>query len=813
MDFSFLHPAALWLLLLAPLLWLLPRRLRDVRHGAIRSLLLAVLVLAIAEPLWIGEDRQGHVVAIVDASPSADRTRTAGLVDGVRRAAGSARARFASVHISQDAAGGSQAASPLDAALLAGASLIPEGRPAALVLISDLKNTGPDPGASLAALRDRGLPVHVAPLQAADPRPRPYRLRHEGPIRTGRTANTVVELAGSGTVRRLAIEDGSSVLAESGPFEVDGRGFASMPFEPPRAGFLPARITAEWEDGASASIETVIPVEDALSVLRIAGRPLGGGSRIEELLGRGFRIQSKEGGTAAASDLAGKDVVLLDDCPAEMLGTELQQAIVRAVEDRGLGLIMAGGEGSFGPGGYDGSPVSRILPVEFVQKEEKKDPSTALAIILDTSGSMSGQRIVIAKEVARLAIRRLLPHDKVGIVEFYGNKRWAAPLQSAANAIAIQRALNRLDAGGGTVIMPAIEEAYYGLKNTQTRYKHVLILTDAGVESGAFEPLLRRMARDGICISTVLVGPDRHSEFLVQLAEWGNGRYYNASDRFNLPEVILKQPSTARLPAWKTGEHAVRNRGGSAFWDEALPEAIPPLHGYVEVEARPGARVLMEAGSESNPLLASWHYGLGRTTAFMTEIAGPGTSGWSDWTGYGPLLARILSFTATEEIRDFEFRIERREGLAILVAERRSPGHSVPEARIVPREGSPLSLRFEQRSPRTFEARIHAAADAELLIEAGGGDGKPPRRIASGGSPLATDELAAPPLPGTIFSETTGGQVWTSAIPSAIPLSADGGAIAGNSLRPVLILLAVLLFLLDLLWRRLHRRTGPEIAP
>ena len=42
-------------------------------------------------------------------------------------------------------------------------------------------------------------------------------------------------------------------------------------------------------------------------------------------------------------------------------------------------------------------------------------------------------------------------------------------------------ALNRLDAGGGTVIMPAIEEAYYGLQNIQTRFKHVLVLTDRRV--------------------------------------------------------------------------------------------------------------------------------------------------------------------------------------------------------------------------------------------------------------------------------------------------------------------------------------------
>ena len=59
--------------------------------------------------------------------------------------------------------------------------------------------------------------------------------------------------------------------------------------------------------------------------------------------------------------------------------------------------------------------------------------------------SFHQQRVQLAKECARLAIRRLLPHDKVGIVEFYGSKRRAAPLQSASNTIELTRALKGLN--------------------------------------------------------------------------------------------------------------------------------------------------------------------------------------------------------------------------------------------------------------------------------------------------------------------------------------------------------------------------------
>ena len=129
-----------------------------------------------------------------------------------------------------------------------------------------------------------------------------------------------------------------------------------------------------------------------------------------------------------------------------------------------------------------------------------------------------------------------------------------------------------MDAGGGTVILPALEEAFYGLQNVDTRYKHVLVLTDGGVESGDFESLMRRMSNEGINVSTVLAGGGYHSEFLVNIANWGKGRFYNVPNRFNLPEILLKQPSTTKLPSYRPGQHVVQARGGR-------PEARrpPPL--------------------------------------------------------------------------------------------------------------------------------------------------------------------------------------------------------------------------------------------
>ena len=144
----------------------------------------------------------------------------------------------------------------------------------------------------------------------------------------------------------------------------------------------------------------------------------------------------------------------------------------------------------------------------------------------------------------------------------------------------------------------------------------MLVLTDGGVETGAFEPLMRRMADEGINVSTVLIGPDAHSEFLVSLANWGKGRFYSVPNRFNLPEILLKQPASAKLPAYRPGVHTLNGRGGPGWWGEVDPGSVPALSGYVETTPRPGAEKLLETVEGAHPVLASWQYGLGRATAF-----------------------------------------------------------------------------------------------------------------------------------------------------------------------------------------------------
>ena len=77
------------------------------------------------------------------------------------------------------------------------------------------------------------------------------------------------------------------------------------------------------------------------------------------------------------------------------------------VQDLGGGLIMLGGDQSFGLGGYYKTSLEEILPVRSDFEKEKEKPSLAMMLVIDKSGSMGGEKIEMAKEAARAAVELL----------------------------------------------------------------------------------------------------------------------------------------------------------------------------------------------------------------------------------------------------------------------------------------------------------------------------------------------------------------------------------------------------------------------
>ncbi len=328
-------------------------------------------------------------------------------------------------------------------------------------------------------------------------------------------------------------------------------------------------------------------------------------------------------------------LLLLGEGAAAALSPERQREVVEFVRAGGGVLAEAGRNAVFDP--EEVLPeFAGLFPVTYEGIRENKLPTVALVVIIDTSGSMRGARIDLARETARLALENLRENDLAGIVEFHGTRRWAAPLQSAANQFSLMRALNRLNAGGGTVILPALEESYYVLRNAATRLKHVLILTDGGVEYGDFESVIRKMVRDDITVSTVMVGPGE-SDFLSRLALWGNGRFFRASSRFALPDLQLRPQGRKPLPPYVEDELPLRYRPHWLLEHLAGDAAVA---GVVRSTLAEDAQLLVSAGEF--PLLAEKRSELGRVAVWNSQLNGE----WTAALGRDPAFPALLTALA-----------------------------------------------------------------------------------------------------------------------------------------------------------------------
>ena len=831
MSISFTYPLAALLLLAVPALWFWPSRPRTTWHGVIRTLLFVLLIAALMQPVTVLEVEQERHVVVLDETGSMSATarsrgsQAAATLVSELAGRGDATMIRLGAEDAESPQGENAArriapqpndASPLAQALEIAGQSIPRLQRGSVVLISDGLATSRDWAGAAAHLAERGIPVHVLDPGATSSDAFPARLRFSA-ARPGESLRGTAEVIGTNAEMQLVLRSGDEELARSEPFQGAGRHYVEVDFEAGEPGFLD--VTAELvveagarDDPGNNRLQAVAAIQAPLRILYLGSRQEGAAGRLSEILGPGHEIDSADPAELDGdADLDPYQLVMLDDVPARLLSEPFQARLEDAVVDSGLGLMMSGGEASFADGGYFGAPVADLLPVEITGEDDISDPSVGLALILDTSGSMGGTRIELAKQIARIAVRRLQPHDRIGIVEFYGAKHWAVPMQPASNKIEIDRAIGRMKAIGGTVLYPAIQEAYYGLKNINTRFKHIILVTDAGVEDANYEAMVRNISRDNINVSTILVGQGGHNLVMSDIANWGQGRFYGVGNQFSLVELILKRPTVRKAVRYKRGSFSLDSLSGPGWWGPVDPASLPPLNGYAQVEPRDQAEMLIRVADARYPVLSSWRYGLGRVTTLMTEPVGQGTESWREWPDYAEFLGRVVARTASDQ-EPFKLELNRRGEKAHLSVRRyENDPLLAPVARLVDEAGEELadaSPQLIETAPGLFEADFSAAPHEAIRFVVRPGRGAGGQRIALAPHSDRFGETQVDPAAAMdleALAAFTGGAVLAGG--DATQIRAGGGLLTGDVTRlwPWLLLAALLAYLADIVYRRWPR--------
>lgn len=355
-------------------------------------------------------------------------------------------------------------------------------------------------------------------------------------------------------------------------------------------------------------------------------------------------LRGANGVPQSTRELERFDFVVLSDVAAESVPSAAQDAITRYVREMGGGFLMAGGDRGFGLGAWQGTAIERLLPVRAESERRRDQPSLALALVIDRSGSMQGNPLVLAQSAAVATARAMAPDDLLEVIAFDAEPERVVRMQAARNRARIENELRRLRPSGGTALFPALDAAQQDLALTRALTRHVILLTDGQGqpdEPSRLRVLVDSMAADGLTVSTVGLGDTVDRELLESLAHRGRGRSYFTADANNLPQIFLRE--TSEVSRNSAVEDPVQPRVvGSAGFLRELQGAPPFLYGYVSTRAKPApAQVLLEADS-GEPLLARWRVGLGWSLAWTSDLKNRWAVEWIRWPRWQPFWTQLV---------------------------------------------------------------------------------------------------------------------------------------------------------------------------
>jgi Ca-activated chloride channel family protein len=163
-------------------------------------------------------------------------------------------------------------------------------------------------------------------------------------------------------------------------------------------------------------------------------------------------------------------------------------------------------------------------------------PALDLAVVIDRSGSMRGDKMRDVKTAALGLLDGLRPDDTVSLISYSDDVQMHGVrlAMDDAGRASVRAALLGLEADGGTALGPGLIQAL-GVTESgprdDLRLAHLLLFSDGLANVGEARPqVLGARAAEGfgrgVSVSTLGVGVDYNEDLMTRLADQGGGRYH-----------------------------------------------------------------------------------------------------------------------------------------------------------------------------------------------------------------------------------------------------------------------------------------------
>lgn len=181
---------------------------------------------------------------------------------------------------------------------------------------------------------------------------------------------------------------------------------------------------------------------------------------------------------------------------------------------------------------------------DFTKDDGDRAPVN-VAIVLDKSGSMDGEKIIKAREAAKMAIRRLNKNDIVSVVLYDSTVRVIVPATKVSDKEAICAQIDRIAAKGSTALFAGVSKGAAEIRKfiNKERVNRVLLLSDGQANIGPKSPgalgeLGGSLIKDGISVSTIGLGSGYNEDLMFKLADRSDGNHAFAENGVDLVRIF-----------------------------------------------------------------------------------------------------------------------------------------------------------------------------------------------------------------------------------------------------------------------------------
>lgn len=203
--------------------------------------------------------------------------------------------------------------------------------------------------------------------------------------------------------------------------------------------------------------------------------------------------------------------------------------------------------GYMSPGSQD---VYATIDIKAMEHKGAKRPPMNISLVIDRSGSMTGDKIVQAKSAAKHLVGLMGSDDRLSIISYASDVTVDVPSMhvTPSSKQRLLMAIDGISVGGGTNLSGGYEFGLREAKNSAVgdSVNRVILVSDGQASDGithipTLEGLSARGLGQGVSLTTMGVGLDYNEDLMMRMSTKGAGNYYFIENAGSINGVFAKE--------------------------------------------------------------------------------------------------------------------------------------------------------------------------------------------------------------------------------------------------------------------------------